>query len=117
MSGLRTGQAPQHRKQTARPAVAGARRRATAFMLIELLVVIAIIAILAAVLLPVLASAKAASRRVACVSNLRQVGIAIQLYVSDHDGRIPYGPKAPAFTSPTGRQCIKLTVYRNGPIG
>lgn len=70
------------------------------FTLVELLVTIAIIALLAGLLLPALATAKQAGFKASCVSNLRQVGIAIHSYASDSDGNIPYGPKAPPFTSP-----------------
>lgn len=59
------------------------------FTLIELLVVIAVIAILAAILFPVFTRAKNSSRTSACLSNLKQIGIAIKAYCNDYNDRLP----------------------------
>jgi prepilin-type N-terminal cleavage/methylation domain-containing protein/prepilin-type processing-associated H-X9-DG protein len=93
------------------------------FTLIELLVVIAILAILAAMMLPSLSSAREAGRKAACISNLRQAGIAIQAYAHDNSGKIPYGPVAPPFTSPanlypsTGAPTSLLSLQGGAPVG
>lgn len=63
-------------------------RLKNAFTLIELLVVIAIIAILAAILFPVFAQAREKARNISCISNLRQLGTAFQMYLQDFDEKV-----------------------------
>jgi prepilin-type N-terminal cleavage/methylation domain-containing protein len=65
------------------------RNETGAFTLVELLVVMAIIAVLASILFPVFARAKEAAKKSACLSNMRQIGMAFSLYLSDYDDVMP----------------------------
>jgi prepilin-type N-terminal cleavage/methylation domain-containing protein/prepilin-type processing-associated H-X9-DG protein len=78
------------------------KSKATAFTLIELLVVIAIIAILAAILFPVFSQAKAAAKKAACLSNLRQITLGSILYANDYDDIGPGATHSPGGINRTG---------------
>jgi prepilin-type N-terminal cleavage/methylation domain-containing protein/prepilin-type processing-associated H-X9-DG protein len=87
------------------------------FTLIELLVVIAIIGILAALIFPALASAKEKARRAQCMNNLKQMGIAMQLYVDDHSDQLP-GPVWQGFyENYNSADTTRLTYYLATYIG
>jgi prepilin-type N-terminal cleavage/methylation domain-containing protein/prepilin-type processing-associated H-X9-DG protein len=88
--------------------------RRDAFTLIELLVVIAIIAILAALLMPALARSKAKAKDIACVNNLKQLGIAVRMYSDENDGKLPLAeplPTMPATNPPLPRICDLLAPH------
>lgn len=104
------------------PQRVSARRNARAFTLIELLVVIAIIGILASMLLPALGRAREKGRQAVCISNLRQITIAIRLYTDDNNGYMPtpsYGTGVDDSGDPIGPWPKLLAKYmpRRTPIG
>jgi len=87
-------------ERTIHPAVKTQTRRG--FTLIELLVVIAIIGILAAMLLPALGKAKATAQAAACKNNLKQWGLATQLYVTEHEDYLPTDGSASGSSTAAG---------------
>jgi prepilin-type N-terminal cleavage/methylation domain-containing protein/prepilin-type processing-associated H-X9-DG protein len=95
-------------------------RRRAAFTLIELLVVIAIIAILAAILFPVFAQAREKARQASCLSNTKQLGLALLMYVQDYDETFPHAAfwnQAQSFStfySWTSQRCIQPFIKNKG---
>lgn len=87
------------------------RNRRDGFTLIELLVVIAIIAVLAALLFPVFAKAREKARQAQCLSNLKQLGLAVQGYTDDWDNNLPSIATCPALFDPTSTESRNFNQY------
>jgi len=88
--------------------------RRLGFTLIELLVVVAIISVLAAILFPVFARARENARRASCMSNMKQIGLAVMQYTQDYDERYPQlQANALPYTTPdsTGHKSVYAMLY------
>src|SRR3954470_12477552 len=84
-------------------------RRRQAFTLVELLVVIGIIALLISILLPALGRAQRQARITACLSNERQLALALMMYCQDNQGYFPGGPGTAQLRDKQGNQLAPLT--------
>lgn len=97
-------------------------RRKSGFTLLELLTVIGVVVLLLSILLPSLRAARQKVRKTACLSNLRQVGLAIQAYAHDFDDTIPFGPQGLPimgnnFYTATGNVTSLLSLLDGRPVG
>ncbi|NQU10461.1 type II secretion system protein [bacterium] len=88
---------------------------ARAFTLVELLTVIAIVGLLAALVVPALSRARASAKTAACLGNLRQIGLAVQMYVNDHQGRLPVLQNRTSIDEPLPALDIVLRPPAAGP--
>ena len=100
------------------PLRAGQRPRRAGFTLVELLVVVAIVGVLVALLLPAIHSARESARRMTCQSNLKQVGIAMELYLDTHRDEFPEMALVPSITpeKPTMFQVLGPFIEQNQSV-
>lgn len=87
------------------------------FTLIELLVVISIVSLLISVLLPALAGARNSSRNIVCMSNLKQIGLAMQVYQDENEDRFPQTMKSPDVNKSWARMMVLQGVLPEPKIG
>ncbi len=93
------------------------RARVRGFTLIELLVVIAIIAILAAILFPIFSEAKIAGQRSSCMGNLKQLGVAMKMYMDDNSGCYPSSVNYNAPPLYHANWVVWISDYVRGSVG
>lgn len=92
------------------------KRLSRGFTLVELLTVIAIIAVLTAVLFPVFQSARAKGRQAKCMSNLRQIGLALKAYATDAGEFLPLANNRPSVDGAPGLPDVLMSYARSSAI-
>lgn len=92
------------------------KRGSLAFTLIEVLTVVSLIAILSAILFPVFAGVRSRARETSCLSNLRQIGLAIAMYVQDYDDIYPIGADSKERYTDAELEPSKLSVVQTMPL-
>jgi prepilin-type N-terminal cleavage/methylation domain-containing protein/prepilin-type processing-associated H-X9-DG protein len=91
--------------------------RSSAFTLVELLVVIAIIAVLATLLLPTLGRARQQARNTHCISNLRQLGVAVRSYAGDRESLLPVAELLPSQPVDPGKPLPRIADVLGAELG
>jgi prepilin-type N-terminal cleavage/methylation domain-containing protein/prepilin-type processing-associated H-X9-DG protein len=92
-------------------------RSTVAFTLIELLVVIGIIGVLTSLLMPAVSRAKGKANDTKCISNLRQIGIALSIYADENQGRLPYAERKPTEPVDTNHVLPRIVDVLSNHVG